>query len=96
MLLLQGSGSNDSLLLLLLPRTDLRQWKTLRFEQCLVLSKERLKAKQIHADFQNTLGDSALSNSTVAKRTSEFKFGRESLDVIRVVDGQKVLLPQNS
>ena len=39
-------------------------------------------------------GDSALSCSTVAKWTSEFKFGRESLDVFGVVDGPKVLLPQ--
>jgi len=58
--------------------------------------KKDMKAKEIHADFQNTLRDSALSYSTVAKWASEFKFGRESLDVIRVVDGQKVLLPQNS
>nr|XP_014285279.1 putative uncharacterized protein FLJ37770 [Halyomorpha halys] len=37
-----------------------------------------MKAKEIHADFQNTLRDSAPSYSTVAKWTSEFKFGRES------------------
>ena len=42
--------------------------------------KKGMKAKEIHADFQNTLGDSAPSFSTVAKWTSEFKFGRESLD----------------
>nr|XP_024214869.1 putative uncharacterized protein FLJ37770 [Halyomorpha halys] len=41
--------------------------------------KKGMKAKEIHADFQNTLGDSAPSYSTVAKWTSEFKFGRESL-----------------
>ena len=39
-----------------------------------------MKAKEIHADLQNTLGDSAPSYSTVAKWTSKFKFGRESLD----------------
>jgi hypothetical protein len=61
----------------------------LRFEQWLS------KAKEIHADFQNTLGDSAFSYSTVAKWTSEFIFGQESLDVIRVVNGQKVQIPQN-
>ena len=54
--------------------------------------KKDMKAKEIHADF---LRDSALSYSTVAKWASEFKFGRESLDVIRIVDGQKVLLSQN-
>ncbi|XP_066994420.2 histone-lysine N-methyltransferase SETMAR [Anabrus simplex] len=42
--------------------------------------KKGMKAKEIHADFQNTLGDSAPSFSTVAKWTSKFKFGRESLD----------------
>ena len=54
-----------------------------------------MKAKEIHADFENTLGDSALSYLTVAKWISKFKFGRESFDVIRVVDDQKVLLHQN-
>ena len=39
-----------------------------------------MKAKEIHADFQNTLGGTAHSYSTVAKWTSEFKFGRKSLD----------------
>ncbi|XP_024215639.1 protein GVQW3-like [Halyomorpha halys] len=39
-----------------------------------------MKAKEIHADFQNTLGDLAPSDSTVAKCTNEFKLGRESLD----------------
>ena len=57
--------------------------------------KKGLKAKEIHANFQNTLVDSALSYSTIAKWTSMFIFGQESLDVIRVVDGQKVLLSQN-
>ena len=57
--------------------------------------KKDMKAKGIHANFQNPLGDSALSYSTVVKWTSEFKSGWESLDVIRVVNGQKVLLPQN-
>ena len=57
--------------------------------------KKSMEAKETHADFQNTPGDSALSYSTVAKWTSEFKFGREELDVIRVIDGQKVLLPLN-
>ena len=55
--------------------------------------KKGMKSKEIHADFQNTLGNSALSYSTIAKWTSEFKFGRESL-VICVVDSQKVLLPR--
>ena len=54
-----------------------------------------MKAKKIHADFHNILGDSGLSYSTVAKWTSEFKFGWKSLDVICIEDGQKVLLPQN-
>ena len=49
--------------------------------------KRGMKTKEIHADFQNTLGDSAPSYSTVAKWTVEFIFGRESLDVICVVDG---------
>jgi hypothetical protein len=44
--------------------------------------------------FRTHRGNSALSYSTVAKWTSEFKFGPESLDVIRVVHSQKVL-PQN-
>ena len=55
-----------------------------------------MKAKKIHADFQNTPGDSALSYPTVTKWTSEFKFGRESFDVIRVEDCQKVLLSRES
>ena len=42
--------------------------------------KKGMKAKEIHADLQNTLGDSAPSYSTVAKWASEFKFGRESLE----------------
>jgi len=42
--------------------------------------KKDMKAREIHTDFQNTLEDSASSYSTVAKWTSEFKFGRESLD----------------
>ena len=42
--------------------------------------KKGLKAKEIHAKFQNTLGDSAPSYSTISKWTSEFKFGRESLE----------------
>ena len=57
--------------------------------------KKCMKAKEIHADFQNTLGDSAPSYSTVAKWTSKFKFGWESLDMIHVMDNQKVLVPQN-
>ena len=57
--------------------------------------KKGMKAKEIHADFQKTPGDSALSYLTVAKWTNEFKLGREILDVIRVVDGKKVLIPQN-
>ena len=57
--------------------------------------KKGIKAKEIHADFLNTLGDSAPSHSTVAKWTSKLKLGQRSLDVIHVVDGQKVLLPQN-
>ena len=47
-----------------------------------------MKVQGIHADFQNTPGDSAISYLTVVKWISEFKFGLESLDVIRVVDGQ--------
>ena len=39
-----------------------------------------MKAKEIHADFKNILGNSAPSYSTVAKWTSKFKFGQESLD----------------
>ena len=39
-----------------------------------------MKGKEIHADFENILGDSAPSYSTVVKWTSEFKFARESLD----------------
>ena len=39
-----------------------------------------MKAKEICAILQNTLGDSALSYLTVPKWTSEFKFGWESLD----------------
>ena len=42
--------------------------------------KKDMKAKEIHAEFMNTQGDSAPSYSTVAKWTSEFKFDRESLD----------------
>ena len=57
--------------------------------------KKGMKAKEIHADFQNTLGDYAPSFSTVAKWTSEFKFGRESLDDDSRSGGQKVLRPQN-
>ena len=44
------------------------------------LVKNGMKAKDIHADFQNTPGDSAPSYLTVTKWTSKFKFGRESLD----------------
>jgi len=51
--------------------------------------KKGMKAKEIHDNFQNTLGDSAPSNLTVAKWTSEFKFGREGLDMICVVDSKK-------
>ena len=40
-----------------------------------------MKAKKIHADFQNTLGNSNPSYSTVARWTSDFKFYRESLHV---------------
>ena len=39
-----------------------------------------MKAKSIHGNFQNTLGDSFPSHSSVAKWTIEFKFGCESLD----------------
>ena len=39
-----------------------------------------MKAKEIHADCQNMLGDSAPSYSTGAKWTRGFKFGQESLD----------------
>ena len=39
-----------------------------------------MKAKEIHADFQNTLGESAPSYSTVAKWTNKFKCGRESIE----------------
>ena len=53
-----------------------------------------MRAKEIHADFQNTLEDSALSYSTVVKWISEFKFGQESLDLIRVVDCQKCYYPR--
>ena len=49
-----------------------------------------MKAEEIHAYFQNTLRDSA-----VDKWTSEYKFGQESLEVIGVVDDQKLLLSQN-
>ena len=41
--------------------------------------KKGMKANEIHADFQNTLGDSLPSYSTVAKWTKEVKCGRESL-----------------
>ena len=40
--------------------------------------KKGIKAKEFHADFQNTMGDSAPSYSTIAKWTSEFKFGRKA------------------
>ena len=43
--------------------------------------KNSMKAKEIHADFQNTLGDSPPSYSTIAKWTSGFQFDWESLDV---------------
>jgi hypothetical protein len=52
--------------------------------------KKDMKTKEIQADFQNTPGDSALSYSTVAKWISDFKFGQESLDVIRVVEPQNL------
>ena len=39
-----------------------------------------MKAKEIHAEFQKILGDSAPSYSTVSKWISKFKFGWESLD----------------
>ena len=42
--------------------------------------KKGIKAKTIHANFQNTLEDSAPPYSTVAKWTSEFKFDQENLD----------------
>ena len=49
--------------------------------------KKDMKEKEIHANFQNTLVDSALSYSTIAKWTSMFIFGQESLDSNRIVDG---------
>ena len=64
----------------------------LRFEQYFV--KKGMKAKEIHADFQKTSEDSTLSYSTVAKWTSEFKFGRESLDVIHAVMFKKYYYPR--
>lgn len=48
------------------------------------LVKKDKKANEIHADFQNTLGDSAPSYSTVDKWTNEFKFSRKSLDDMRI------------
>ena len=39
-----------------------------------------MKAKEIHTDFQNTLGDFSHSYSTVVKYTNEFKSGWESLE----------------
>ena len=42
--------------------------------------KKGMKAKEIHANFHKALGYSAPSYSTFAKCTSEFKFGRKSLD----------------
>ena len=41
--------------------------------------------------FRTRWGASILPYSTFAKWTSEFKFDREGLDVIRIVDGQKAL-----
>nr|XP_024215016.1 uncharacterized protein LOC112210301 [Halyomorpha halys] len=55
--------------------------------------KKGMRAKEIHADYQETLGNSAPSYSTIAKWTSQFKLCRKSLDVL---DGQKVLGPQIS
>ena len=42
--------------------------------------KKAIKAKEINADLQNILGNSAPSYSTVAKWTTKFKFGWESLN----------------
>ena len=42
--------------------------------------KQDRKAKEIHAFFQNSLKKASPSYSTVAKWTSDFKSGRESLD----------------
>ena len=38
------------------------------------------KAKEIHLDFHNILGDSYSSYSIVAKLTNEFKFGWKNLE----------------
>lgn len=38
-------------------------------------------ATQIHKDMHNTLGDSASSCTTVHKWVTEFKYGRESLEI---------------
>lgn len=42
--------------------------------------KKGLSATDIHADMKNTLGEAAPSFSTVAKWTSEFKRGRQSVE----------------
>ena len=42
--------------------------------------KKDMKENKIHADFQNTLGDSAPSYSTVTRWANGFKCGRESLE----------------
>ena len=56
--------------------------------------KKGMKANEILADFQNTLGDSALSYSSVVKWTSEFNLVWKSYkDVIRVVEDKKRYYP---
>jgi len=93
MVLLQDSGSDNSLFLF--PHTDLKKWKKTEIWAVIkYFIKKGMKTKEIHLNFQNTLRDSAVSYSIVAKWTSKFKFDQESLDVIHVVDSQKLLLPQ--
>ena len=42
--------------------------------------KKGMKANEIHADFQNKLGDSVPSYSTIAKWTDKVKCSWESLE----------------
>ena len=70
MLLLQDSGSDDFIIywFVTMEKTEIRA--VIKY-----FVKKGMKAKEIHADFQNTLRDFALSYSTVAKWTSKLKFG---------------------
>ena len=75
MLLLQDSSSDDSLFLFL--RTDLWKWKKIYIWPVIkYFVKKDMKAKEIHADFQNTLRDSTLPYSTVALSTNKWASGR--------------------